>query len=413
VSDLLKGVRVLESATLFNGDTVGAILGDLGADVIKIESPFQGDYLRDFLGQIVPHHSPAHVQINRQKRSVALDLRDERGKAAFWRLLATADVFVDGNVAGALDKLGVGYAAQHERKPDIVYCQYTGYGAEGPYALIPTHGQMMAALAGAIPTARAENGRLAKVASDEPMGGLDTGGDGTAAGAVHAALHAVAALTQRARTGEGAYIDVAGPDGVMAQGWIAATYALNDHRIADRRTMPANGKNGEVKGSRYEFYETRDGKVLLFCGIEPKFWRNFCHAVERPDLIGGGPANGPVGWGEDPDREYAELSRIFATRDLADWVALAAERDIPMGPAYRSIREAAEDPHVRTRGVIHRGEHPAFGEFSYIGEAGKVAGQPYRVRYPAPALGQHTRELLAEVGVSEAQLDELAAEKVI
>ena len=106
----LEGIRVLESATLFNGDHVGTLLGDLGAEVIKIESPFQGDYLRDFLGQITPHHSPAHVQVNKNKRSVTLDLRTAAGKEIFWRLLATADGFLDGNAGDALDRLGVGYA---------------------------------------------------------------------------------------------------------------------------------------------------------------------------------------------------------------------------------------------------------------------------------------------------------------
>lgn len=414
MSELLTGVRVVESATLFNGDTVGAILGDLGADVIKVESPFQGDYLRDFLGQIAPHHSPAHVQVNRQKRSVTLDLRQERGREVFWRLLDTADIFVDGNIAGACDKLGIGYEAQRARKPDIIYCQYTGYGAEGPYASIPTHGQMMDALAGALPTEPDADGRMVRVPATGPMRGTDTGGEGTAAGAVHAALHAVAALAHRARTGEGCYIDVAGTDGVLAQAWIAATYALNDHRITDRRTMPAGADQGKRSGSRYQFYQTRDGKVILFCAIEPKFWRNFCLAVDRPDMIGGPPASGgPVGWGDDPDRERRELAAIFAQRDLADWVKLAAERDIPMGPAYRSLLEAREDPHLQTRGVIHEGEHPEIGPFTYIGEAGKVAGQPYRIRYPAPKLGEHTREILSELGLSPAELDELAAEKTI
>jgi crotonobetainyl-CoA:carnitine CoA-transferase CaiB-like acyl-CoA transferase len=109
---LLSGIRVLESAQLFNGDSLGAILGDLGADVIKIESPFRGDYLRDFLGQVAPHNSPAHLHINKNKRSVALDLRKEAGRELFWQLLATANVFVDGNSADAMVKLGVGYEAQ-------------------------------------------------------------------------------------------------------------------------------------------------------------------------------------------------------------------------------------------------------------------------------------------------------------
>jgi crotonobetainyl-CoA:carnitine CoA-transferase CaiB-like acyl-CoA transferase len=130
MSELLAGIRVLESAALFNGDTLGAHLADLGADVIKVESPHGGDYLRHFLGQITPGNSPAHVQANRGKRSIALDLRLDGDRETFWRLLETADVFVDGNAADACDRLGIGYAAQAAHKPEIVYCQYSGYGSE-------------------------------------------------------------------------------------------------------------------------------------------------------------------------------------------------------------------------------------------------------------------------------------------
>ena len=177
---LLTGVRVLESAQLFNGDTLGAVLGDLGADVIKIESPFRGDYLRDFLGQVTPHNSPAHLQINKNKRSVALDLRKGRGREVFWRLLATADVFVDGNSADAMDKLGVGYTAQRERRPEIVYCQYTGYGATGPYSTIPTHGQMMNAAAGATPVVMDDTGLVRPYHGPQNFNGIASGGEGTA-----------------------------------------------------------------------------------------------------------------------------------------------------------------------------------------------------------------------------------------
>jgi crotonobetainyl-CoA:carnitine CoA-transferase CaiB-like acyl-CoA transferase len=113
-------------------DHVGMLLADLGADVIKLEAPRSGDYLRDILGQIAPHHSPAHLQFNRGKRSLALDLKRPDALPVFWRLLGTVDVFVDGNVQGVCDRLGIGYAEQQKVKPDIVYCQNSGFGAEGP-----------------------------------------------------------------------------------------------------------------------------------------------------------------------------------------------------------------------------------------------------------------------------------------
>ena len=152
------GIRVVECAVLFNGDTVGMWLGDMGADVIKVESPEQGDYLRDMLGQIVPHHSPAHLQVNKNKRSLTLDLRRDEGRDVFWDLLRTADVFVDGFLAGACDALGIGYERQREVKPDIVYCHCSGFGATGPYARVPTHGQMMNALAASVPLATGDDG---------------------------------------------------------------------------------------------------------------------------------------------------------------------------------------------------------------------------------------------------------------
>jgi crotonobetainyl-CoA:carnitine CoA-transferase CaiB-like acyl-CoA transferase len=412
MSDLLSGIRVLESAALYNGDTVGMLLGDLGADVVKIESPFRGDYLRDFLGQITPHNSPAHVQVNKNKRSVTLDLRQDAGREVFWKLFDTADVFVDGNAADACEKLGIGYAAQRARNPAIVYCQYSGFGSDGPYHSIPTHGQMMNAIVAATPTEMGDDGFLHEVGGAGAMGNMRSGGEGTAAGAVHAALHVAAALVQRARTGEGCFIDVAGHDGVVVNGWIAATYLLNEHRITDRAGMPARA-DGQSTGAKYQFYETRDGNVVLFCAIEPKFWINFCEAVARDELIGDVGSSVPVDFAGDERALRHELQDIFRTRDLADWLQFAIDHDVPIGPAYRTLEEAARDPHMRGRNVFVAGDHPSAGPFTYIGEAAKVAGQAYRVRHPAPRLGEHTRELLAEVGLDAAAIDRLASEGVI
>jgi crotonobetainyl-CoA:carnitine CoA-transferase CaiB-like acyl-CoA transferase len=409
LSELLSGVRVVESAMLFNGDTVGAHLGDLGADVIKVEGPPVGDYLRHFLGQIVPGHSPAHVQINRNKRSVGLDLRTNAGREVFWRLLDTADVFVDGNAFDACDRLGIGYEAQKARKPDIVYCQHTGFGRSGPYAAIPTHGQMMNALAAATPMQRGNDGFLHPAKpTHAPMRGMESGGEGTAAGAIHAAFFVAAALVQRARTGEGAYIDVSGYEGVISQAWIAATYSVNEDRIADRSTMPASDQ-GEMTGALYQFYECADGHNLLFCCIEPKFWRNFCSAIARPDLLDANRASGgaEVDFGVGQDDLRRELQAIFETRPLSDWVALAASHDIAMGPAYRSLVEAADDPQFAARESFYTDVHPEAGEYTFVREAGIVAGQPYRIRHHAPRYGQNTSEVLEELGYSGHDIEQL------
>jgi crotonobetainyl-CoA:carnitine CoA-transferase CaiB-like acyl-CoA transferase len=395
---------------LFNGDSLGALLGDLGADVIKVESPGVGDYLRDFLGQITPHHSPAHIQVNKNKRSVTLNLRDEPGREVFFELLQTADVFIDGFAGDACAKLGIGYEQQRAVKPDIIYCQYSGYGSHGPLATLPTHGQMTNALAAAYPLELRDDG-LTYPAPPDYMNGTASGGEGTAAGAVHAAFHVAAALFQRSRTGEGCFLDASAADAVIAQAWIAVTYNLNRHRVTDTATMPSSSE-GEAGAAFYQFYGTKDGRFLLFCAIEPKFWRNFCEGVGRPDLIERLDTSNPVDFGVGALALRRELQEIFWTRDLAEWVEFAVERDIPMGPANR-ISDLLDDPHLKTRSVLVNGEHPRAGEFTYVGEPVQVQGQPYEVRRPAPLLGEHTDEVLAELGRSEEQIAELREQKAI
>src|SRR5918995_319248 len=314
MSGLLDGVRVLEVAVLFNGDLVGQHLGDLGADVIKIESPGRGDYLRDMLGQIAPHQSPAHLQVNRNKRSITLDVRVDEGRELFWKLLETADVFVDGLLSGACQRLGIGYDEQRKRKPSIVYCHCSGFGATGPYAAIPTHGQMMNAAAAAVTVAVDDDGFVRQRPNDELMYGTSGGGDGTTAAAVHAALRTVAALVRRDRTGHGAFLDAAGADAVIAQGWIGAVYGWNAQRLTDRTGLRPPGTPA-FNSARYQYYATSDARFVLFCAIEPKFWKRFCAAIGRPELAGeDAPGGAPVEFAHGDDTLRRELQLIFSTR---------------------------------------------------------------------------------------------------
>lgn len=392
--NLLDGVRVVESAVLLNGDTVGMLLGDLGADVVKVESPPGGDYLRYFLGQIVPGVSVPHAQANRNKRSVLLDLRDNDDLETFWRLIDTADIFVDGNRPGVCDRLGVGRAAMRQRKPSIVYVQHTGFGAEGPYANIPTHGMLMNALVGAHAVEPGEDGLMHRGTFEQD--GANLGGEATSVGALHAALHAVAALVRARESGVGAYIDVAGSDATAMTAWLPIVLQRNADRITDRSGMAARA-DGELTGSRYQFYQTADGQVVLFGCIEQRFWDKWALAAGREDLVGrqGDPSNATVDWGDDAERRL--VADVIAGKSLAQWVALAAEHGFALGPAYQSVEDVAADPHIARRNVFVEGEHPVAGPISYVGSAAIVDGQPYVVRRHAPAPGEHSEEILAEL----------------
>lgn len=399
--ELLKGVRVLECAVLFNGDQTGRMLADMGADVIKVEAPGVGDYLRDFLGQITPHNSPAHMHANRNKRSITLNLRSDEGRAVFYELLKTADIFVDGFAGDACAKLGIGYEDLKEVKPDIIYAQCTGYGAHGPYAQIPTHGQMMGAAAGGTPLAMGDDGFVR-------LNGEGIS-DGTTVGASYVVMSAIAALQYRARTGQGVYIDGAGSDAVLATSWFPATYAWNDHRLTDRRGMSASGGSGSAK---YQFYQAKDERYVLFCAIEHKFWDNFCRAVGRPDLLEEKNTLAPVDFAGAQDELRRELQRIFHTRTQKEWVDLAITHDIAMGPAHKAI-DLREDPQLTSREIIHEGYHPDAGPFTYVGWPAPIFGQPFEVFRPAPRLGQHQEELLGELGYSPEQVAALRVAKAI
>ncbi|MGE0308358.1 MAG: CaiB/BaiF CoA transferase family protein [Acidimicrobiia bacterium] len=399
MSRLLEGIRVLECGVLLNCDTVGMRLADMGADVVKVEPPPLGDYIRDINGVLAPRLSPVHLHINRNKRSVALDLRDAGDLEAFWALLDTADVFVDGLTAGASDRLGIGYAAQSDRKPSIVYCQYTGYGSTGPYSSLPTHGQMMDALAAGHPRQMGSDGLMTALHDGKPNG--RSGGDGTSAGAMHAVTHILAGIIQRDRTGDGCFIDVASSDAVVAQAWGTVAMAMNSKRVIDPEHVPDQDGAG-YSGAKYQFYETSDGKVMLFCAIEHRFWDAFCMAAGRPDLVPRKDETAPVDFGRDPALRI-ELQGLFSTKTQAEWMDLALAQRIPLGPAPRDFEEMLEDPHVRSRAIVVELEHPVAGRYTCTGEGAIVAKQPFELRRQAPAYGEHTDEILDELGITRTQ----------
>lgn len=402
MTGLLEGIRVVESGVLLAVDNLGALLGDAGADVIKVESPQLGDYLRNIGPVMATDWSVAHLASNRNKRSVTVDVRKPAGQEIVKRLVATADVFITGNIGDTNRKLGMDYDAVREIKPDIVYCQITGFGSTGPYADIPTHGWMMDALgAGTPPMELDANGLVQPVPGSSPVKG-----SGVTLGPMYAAFAVAAGLSRRDRVGDGCSIDISCADSVLASKLNAAIGTLNADKVTPETTM------GDLtRSAKYQHYQTADKKYILFCCIEHKFWRKFCFASDREDLLGRHDSGQAVDFGFGDDDLRHELQVTFHSKSQQEWVEIAAQHDIPMGPALR-LDEIAADPHLMARGMLVQEDHPMFGPLLTLGSPIRVSGEVFSVR-SAPALGEHTDEVLLSLGHTLGELEQLRGDGVI
>ena len=376
---LLEGVRVVECAVLFNGDQTGRLLGDLGATVIKVEAPGVGDYLRDFLGQITPAPQPrAHV---RQPQQAVDDARPaiRRGSTSLLR----ADQ----------DRRHLRRRVRRRRVRATRHRLRTPASGQARHHLRAVQRLRRARPVRRDPDARPDDGRARRRRAARDRARRAGEGDSAASATAPWSARRTPPSPQsprsihRDRTGEGAYIDGAGSDAVLATQWFFATYAWNDARLTDRRGM-AGGENS----AKYHFYETSDGRYVLFCGIEPKFWTNFCRAVDRPDLIDASDDTAPVDFGGSSVGLAQTLAEIFRSRTQAEWTQIALDADIALGPAHQ-VDDSAPTRTCSARGIVHESVHPHAGPFTSVGWPAPVDGQPFDDRAPrAPARRAHRRD---------------------
>jgi len=403
----LHGVRVLDCSIL-EPSSLGALLGELGADVLKVEAPGGGDYVRRLAWPIVEGISLLHWHANRGKRSIAIDLRREEGVEVFFELLAQSDVLLEGMRPGALARRGITLERVQEVNPKLVYCTLSGFGGSGPYRDVPTHGIAFDAWAG---VANPEVDRDGFPAIPEHTS------IGTKVAPVWAAMGVLAALLSAERTGVGAHIDVAQTDVAACVNWLAVEGARAYERPESEVTgNPADGgvrrplgPGGMRESVRYQYYASSDGHVL-FMASERKFWENFCAAIDRPDLFASRPGAEVADHGQGDVALRRELAAIFATRTTDDWVRLGAEADTPICPVNRP-EDIGSDPQFQARLPWHpAAEHGTDLLPSPLHFTGAQLPPPRR----APRPGEHTAEILAEVlGWSRAQVDEWAADGVL
>lgn len=386
----LEGVRVLDLSRLLPGPYATLVLADLGADVVKVEDPSGGgDWIR-WMPPLVAEASGAYHALNRNKRSIALDVRKREGAAALLRLARGADVVVESFRPGVMDRLGLGWAALRAANPRVVLCSISGYGQDGPYRHRAGHDLDYCAIAGAL----AVNGPAARPV---PLGVQIAD---VAGGSWPAVAGILAALVRRGVTGEGAHVDVSMTEGALAM------LALQQG-IADARGAPL-ARGGELLNGGagcYDVYRTRDGRFVAFAALEPKFFAGFCGAVGRPDLVDRQLDDG----GRGP---RAELEAIFASRTRDEWAVFAAEHDVCLAPVLEGD-EPRHDPQLRARGAFVEIDTP------WEGRAVRSLASPVRIagaeppRRPAPRLGEDADAVLREGGFTDADVAALRAAGVL
>ncbi|HET9677433.1 MAG TPA: CaiB/BaiF CoA-transferase family protein [Solirubrobacterales bacterium] len=385
----LSDVKVLDLTRLLPGGFCSLLLADLGAEVLKVEDTGMGDYIRwapPYYGsdeqQALGTRSSLYLSLNRGKRSVRLDLKNEQGREALLRLVADHDVVLDGFRPGVLDKLGVGYEQLREANPRVVYCAITGYGQDGPYAQRAGHDMNYLGLVGLLGLTGAKDGPPVQSAGQI----ADLGG-----GALMAAFGVMAALHERERSGEGQMVDISMADGALS--WLAMVAG----RYFCDEEVPRRGEQQLAGGLVcYLPYEAADGWVT--CGaLEPKFWAAFCNGTGRPDLV--------EKQFEAPGSEaWEQVAEVFRSRSRDEWLAFNDEHDCCIEPVL-DIDEALNSELVRAREMVVEVEQPQLGTVRQLGNPVKLSRTPADPTRPAPAFGEHTDEVLAEAGYSQAEIE--------
>jgi alpha-methylacyl-CoA racemase len=395
----LSGIRVLDFTRLLPGPVCTLYLADLGADVIKVEDVGEGDYARRIglgAGSRTDAQSPDaaapsvfYRNVNRGKRSLAIDLKTPPGREAVLRMARDADVVVESFRPGVMASLGLGYATLAAHNPRIVHASITGYGQHGPRAAMAGHDINYLGYAGVLDQTGVEGGApaLCNLQIADLLGG-----------AASAAIAVLAALTRATRTGHGASIDVAMADAVLAHQHFALQ-ALQTHG----RTLPRGDDLLSGGVPCYGVYPTRDGRYLAVGALEAKFWRLLCATLGRDDLVAGQLATGDEG-----ARVRAQLCALFAAEPIAHWTALFDTIDCCVTPVA-TLDEALHDPQFVARGIVGR---RADGT-RFFAPPWRIDGESVDLRREAPMQGEHSREVLREAGLDAAAIDRLVGEGIV
>lgn len=385
---LLSGVTVLELGQVIAGTYGGAILAELGAEVIKIEPP-SGDTARNPTIAPLRGESAIHLFMNRGKKSVVIDLKSAAGLGLFYRMVEGADAVVDNFRPGVMARLGIDHAELQRRNPDIVTVSVTGFGEYGPARDKAAFDLVVQAYSGHMDITGEPEGPPSRVGI--PLADIS--------GGIFSCISVLAGLLGRALHGDGRHADVAMLDSLVSM----LSYDALDHLNSGKAVTRQGTAHAHMVP--WQAFEVADGYVVVAARDE-KFWLNLCDAIGRPDLKDDPRSADNAARVRHRTEIVPILSEAFLTRTKVEWCRILDEFDIPSAPV-NTLEEVFEDPQTRTRGMVSTYEHPTLGPIHYPPSPVKFSGWEMSAS-PAPMLGQHTAEVLSQrLGLSQVEIDEL------
>jgi crotonobetainyl-CoA:carnitine CoA-transferase CaiB-like acyl-CoA transferase len=385
----LTGLRVLDLSRILSGPFATMILADLGAEVIKLENPVGGDDTREWAPPYQGDQSAYFLSINRNKRGIAVDLKSDAGREIALRLADGADVLVENFRPGAAARLGLGYPELSGRNPRLVYASISGYGQTGPDAELPGYDAIAQALGGVVSVTGESTGPPVRVGT--PVADLGA--------AMWAAIGVLAALHARSASGRGDWIDISLLDGQIA--WL--TYVAGGYFASGE--VPRRYGSAHPTIVPYQALRTSDGYLMVAVGND-SLWQRFAPIIGLPELAGDSR------FATNPDRVVHRdeliplIETALASRASADWAAELSRAGIPAG-AINTVDRALAHPQVLARDMVLTTEHPTAGTLRMPGSPVRLSGHTATVRRPPPLLGEHTDEVLSELGYSAAAIASL------